>query len=57
VEIVSRPDHGITVGEAFRIATFDKHRLPELAAALPFLPVRDRPKLAAKIERRLAAQA
>jgi MOSC domain-containing protein YiiM len=57
VEIVSRPDHGITVGEAFRIATFDKHRLPELAPALAFLPVKDQPKLAAKIERRLAAQA
>jgi MOSC domain-containing protein YiiM len=56
VEIVSRPDHGITVGEAFRIATFDKRRLPELAPALAHLPVKDQPKLAAKIQRRLAAQ-
>jgi len=56
VEIVSRPDHGITVGEAFRIATFDKRRLPELTPALAHLPVKDQPKLAAKIQRRLAAQ-
>jgi MOSC domain-containing protein YiiM len=57
VRIVSRPDHGITVGEAFRIATSQKSRLPELAPALPFLPVRAQQKLAQKIERRLAAQA
>ena len=57
VEVISRPDHGITVGEAFRIATFDKHRLPDLAPALAHLPVKDQPKLAAKIQRRLAAQA
>jgi MOSC domain-containing protein YiiM len=57
VRIVSRPDHGITVGEAFRIATSQKSRLPELAPALPFLPVREQQKLAQKIERRLAAQA
>ncbi|MEU2350034.1 MOSC domain-containing protein [Modestobacter sp. NPDC049651] len=57
VEVLDRPDHGITVGEAFRIATFEKTRLPELTVALPYLPVKDQPKLAAKIEKRLAAQA
>jgi MOSC domain-containing protein YiiM len=57
VEIVARPDHGITVETGFRIAMTENSRLPELAPALQFLPVKDRPKLAQKIERRLAAQA
>ena len=57
VEIVHRPDHGITVETAFRITTTQRDRLPELAPALPVLPVKDRPKLAALIEERLAATA
>jgi len=57
VEVHSRPDHGITVESAFRIAMTEKSRLPELAPALQYLPVKDQPKLAAKIEKRLAAQA
>jgi MOSC domain-containing protein YiiM len=57
VEVVSRPDHGITVESAFRIAMTEKSRLPELAPALQYLPVKDRPKLAEKIEKRLAARA
>jgi MOSC domain-containing protein YiiM len=57
VEVVSRPDHGITVESAFRIAMTEKSRLPELAPALQYLPVKDQPKLAAKIEKRLTAQA
>ena len=36
---------------AFRIATFERSRLPELAPALRFLPVKDQPKLAAAIDR------
>jgi len=56
VEVVFLPDHGITVGAGFRIATTEKSRLPELAPALPFLPVKDQPTLAARIEKRLAAQ-
>jgi MOSC domain-containing protein YiiM len=56
VEVLSRPDHGITVESAFRIAMTEKSRLPELAPALQYLPVKDQPKLAAKIERRLAAR-
>jgi MOSC domain-containing protein YiiM len=50
VDIVVRPDHGITVGTAFRIAMTQKHRLPELAPALRYLPVRSQPTLAAKIQ-------
>ena len=50
VEIVFRPDHGITTGLAFRALTTRRSRLPELAAALRYLPVKDQPKVAAKIE-------
>ena len=49
VEIVSRPEHGVTVGTAFRIVTTQKQRLPELAPALAYLPLKDQPKLAARI--------
>jgi MOSC domain-containing protein YiiM len=57
VEVVHRPGHGVTAGVAFRALTTQKSRLPELAAALEHLPLKDQPKLAAKIERGLAAQA
>jgi MOSC domain-containing protein YiiM len=56
VEVVSRPDHGITVETAFRIATTEQARLPELAPALHHLPVKDQPKLRAKIDARTAAR-
>jgi MOSC domain-containing protein YiiM len=49
VEVVSRPDHGITTGMAFRLLTTEQHRLPELAPALEFLPHKDQPKIAAEI--------
>ena len=55
VEIVSRPDHGITVETAFRIAMTEKSRLPELEPALRYLPVKDQPKMAAKIAARSAS--
>ena len=57
VDVVSRPDHGITVETAFRITMTERSRLPELAPALHFLPVKAQPKIAATIERRLAAPA
>jgi MOSC domain-containing protein YiiM len=57
VDVVSRPDHGITVETAFRIAMTERSRLPELVPVLQYLPVKDQPKLAARIELRLAAQA
>jgi MOSC domain-containing protein YiiM len=56
VDVVFRPDHGITVGEGFRIVMNHASRLPELAPAVRFLPVKDQPKLAARIEQRLAAR-
>jgi MOSC domain-containing protein YiiM len=56
IEVVHRPDHGITVGQAFRIVTSEQSRLPELVPALSFLPVKDQPKLAARIAARTAAR-
>ncbi len=55
VEIVSRPEHGVTVGTAFRIVMTQKHRLPELAPAVRYLPVKDQPKMTAAIAARSAA--
>ena len=49
VEVVSRPDHGITTGVAFRLLTTEQHRLPELAPALEFLPHKNQSKIAAEI--------
>jgi MOSC domain-containing protein YiiM len=50
VEVVVRPDHAMTTGMTFRIFTTQKHRVAELAPALQYLPVKDQPKLAAKIQ-------
>ncbi len=57
VEIVSRPDHGITVESGFRITMTQKSRLPELIPALAHLPLKDQPKLAAKIAARTGSAA
>jgi MOSC domain-containing protein YiiM len=57
VEVVFRPDHGITTGRAFRLLTTDQSRVPELAPALGFLPVKDQARIAAKIEARSGARA
>jgi MOSC domain-containing protein YiiM len=54
VEVQFRPDHGITVGQAFRMCTTEQSRLPELAPALRYLPLKDQPGLAAKIAKRAA---
>jgi MOSC domain-containing protein YiiM len=52
VEIIFRPDHAVTTGLVFRAGTREKSRLPELAPALRYLPVKDQEKVAAKIEAR-----
>jgi hypothetical protein len=49
---VFRPDHGITVGAAFRIAMTEKARLPELAPALRYLPLKDQARMQAAIDAR-----
>jgi MOSC domain-containing protein YiiM len=56
VQLLDRPEHGLTVGEAFRIVTFHKTRLPELAPALAHLPRKDQPKVAARIAARVQAR-
>jgi MOSC domain-containing protein YiiM len=55
VDVVHRPGHGITTGLAFRALTTEQHRLPGLAPALAHLPVKDQPKIAAKIAARTGA--
>jgi MOSC domain-containing protein YiiM len=57
VEVVHRPDHGLTVGEGFRIVTTEQARLPELEPVLHVLPVKDQPKLAQRIAARTGARA
>ena len=52
VEVVDRPGHGVTVGFTFRALTTQKHRLPDLLPALQYLPVKDQPKIAARIAAR-----
>jgi MOSC domain-containing protein YiiM len=54
IDVVSTPDHGITVGQAFRIVTTERSRLAELAPAVPHLPLKDQPKLRATIAARTA---
>jgi MOSC domain-containing protein YiiM len=56
VEVVSRPDHGVRVERGFRIVMTEKSRLAELAPALEYLPLKDQPKLAAKIRTRTGAR-
>jgi MOSC domain-containing protein YiiM len=51
VRVVHRPGHGVTAGLAFRAMTTQRSRLPQLAPALTHLPLKDQPKLAAKLER------
>ena len=53
VEVVLRPDHGITTGRAFRLLTTEQSQLPELEPALRFLPIKDQARVAAKIATRL----
>ena len=55
IEVVHRPEHGITTGLAFRAFTTERHRLHELAAALDVLPDRDKPKVTAALSARTGA--
>ena len=52
VEVAFRPDHGITIGSAFRALTTERHRLPELAPVVRYFPVKDHERLAAQIAAR-----
>jgi MOSC domain-containing protein YiiM len=57
IEVVERPDHGITIGLTFRAFTTERYRLPELAPARDVLPARDRPKVDAALAERSGASA
>jgi MOSC domain-containing protein YiiM len=52
IQVVSRPDHGVTTGRAFRLLTTEQAHLTELAPALHHLPLKDQPRLREKIARR-----
>jgi MOSC domain-containing protein YiiM len=56
VEVVLRPDHEVSTGLVFRAFTTQQYRLPELAPALAFLPVKDQPTIAARIEARTGSR-
>jgi MOSC domain-containing protein YiiM len=56
VQIVHRPDHGVTTGRTFRALTTQPYRLPELEPALAFLPLKDQGKIAARIEARTGSR-
>ncbi|MGZ4566730.1 MAG: MOSC domain-containing protein [Blastococcus sp.] len=56
VAVVHRPDHDVSTGLAFRAFTTQPYRLPELAPALEFLPVKDQARIAAKIEARAGSR-
>ena len=57
IDVVHRPDHGVTTGRTFRILTTQKSRVAELAPALHHLPVKDQPKLRARIDARTGVPA
>jgi MOSC domain-containing protein YiiM len=57
VEVVFRPGHGITVERGLRIVMTQMSRLPELAPALEFLPIKAQPKLRARIDARTGVRA
>jgi MOSC domain-containing protein YiiM len=52
VEVVFRPDHGVTTGRAFRLLTTEQARLAELEPALHHLPHKDQPRVRAKLAAR-----
>ncbi len=55
IEVVEQPDHEVSTGLAFRALTTQKYRLPQLAPAVRFLPLKDQPKIAGKIAARTGA--
>jgi MOSC domain-containing protein YiiM len=57
VEVLERPDHGITIGTAFRAFTTDPDLLPLLAPVRDVLPQRNRRKVDAAVGARSGASA
>ena len=52
IEVVERPDHGITIGMTFRAFTTERALLAELAPARDVLPARNRPAVDAALAAR-----
>jgi MOSC domain-containing protein YiiM len=57
IEVVERPDHGVTIGLAFRAFTTDRDLLAALVPARAALPLRNRPKVDAAVAERSGARA
>jgi MOSC domain-containing protein YiiM len=57
IEVVERPDHGVTIGLAFRAFTTDSDLLAALAPARDVLPQRNRRKVDAAVPDRSDASA
>ncbi|RBY94746.1 MOSC domain-containing protein [Blastococcus sp. TBT05-19] len=55
IEVVSRPDHDVTIDLTFRAWTTQKYRAAQLEPALASLPERNRAKAAARIAARTTA--
>lgn len=49
IEVVERPEHGVTIGMAFRAFTTDRELLADLAPARDVLPARNRPAVDAAL--------
>jgi MOSC domain-containing protein YiiM len=57
IDVVERPDHGVTIGTAFRAFTTDHDLLPVLAPVRDVLPRRNRRKIDAAVAERTGALA
>ena len=57
IDVVERPDHGVTIGTAFRAFTTDHDLLPDLAPVRDVLPRRNRRKIDAAVAERTGALA
>jgi MOSC domain-containing protein YiiM len=57
IDVVERPDHGVTIGMTFRAFTTERHLLADLAPARAALPERNRPKVDAALAERAGAPA
>lgn len=57
IDVVERPDHGVTIGTAFRAFTTDSGQLPLLAPVRDVLPRRNRRTVDASVAARSGASA
>jgi MOSC domain-containing protein YiiM len=57
IEVVERPDHGVTIGLAFRAFTTESELMAELAAARDVLPQRNRRRVDMAVAERSGASA